>query len=134
MVSQAPAWLAPDFKIARTMKRTKQADLQEIEQLATLLDSKWRIPGTSIRFGLDGVASIVPVVGDLATGLVSFYLVFRAAGLGAPSTLIWRMVANVVLDIIVGSIPVLGTVIDVFYRANMRNARLLRRFAMEQAA
>lgn len=133
MVAQAPSWLAPDFKIARAMKRTHEPDLHQIERLANLLDSRWRVPGTQIRFGLDAVVGLLPVAGDMATGLVSFYLVFRAASLGAPAGLVWRMVFNVVLDIMLGSIPGLGIFLDVFYRANTRNAQLMRRYVMRRA-
>ena len=99
----------------------------ELDRLARLLDSQWRIPGTQIRFGADAVAGLVPVVGDLATAVLSAYIVARAADVGAPKSLMARMVGNVVLDTVVGSIPLIGSVFDVFYKANNRNIRLLQR-------
>ncbi len=98
----------------------------ELEKLARLLDSQWRIPGTKITFGADAVAGLIPFVGDLATAVLSAYLVARAADLGAPKRLMARMVGNVVLDTVVGSIPLVGSVFDVFYKANNRNIRLLQ--------
>ena len=99
----------------------------ELDKLARLLDSQWRIPGTQIRFGADALAGLVPVVGDLATAVLSAYIVARAADVGAPKSLLARMVGNVVLDTVVGSIPLIGSVFDVFYKANNRNIRLLQR-------
>lgn len=108
--------------------------LKSLDDLARLLDARWRIPGTGIRFGADAVAGLLPGVGDLATGLVSAYIVVRAANHGAPSHLLARMVGNVVIDTTVGSIPILGSVFDLFFKANKRNVRLLRRHLERNAA
>ncbi|EWY36469.1 hypothetical protein N825_26915 [Skermanella stibiiresistens SB22] len=103
-----------------------EAELARLQKLADLLDSRWRIPGTSIPIGLDGIASIVPVIGDSATGVVAAYLVAQAARLGVPRSILLRMAGNVGLDWAVGSIPVLGTLFDIGFKANRRNMRLLR--------
>ncbi|KRB29857.1 hypothetical protein ASD99_24485 [Mesorhizobium sp. Root695] len=99
----------------------------ELDLLAALLDSRWRIPGTSIRFGLDAVVGLVPVLGDAATGIVSAYIVLRARSCGAGNILVARMLGNVLLDTVVGSTPVLGSIFDVYFKANNRNITLLRR-------
>jgi hypothetical protein len=99
----------------------------ELDLLAALLDSRWRIPGTSIRFGLDALVGLVPVLGDAATGVVSAYIVLRARNCGAGKTLVARMLGNVLIDTVVGSIPILGSIFDVYFKANNRNIRLLRR-------
>lgn len=101
--------------------------IAELDLLAALLDSRWRIPGTSIRFGLDALVGMVPVLGDAATAIVSAYIVVRARNLGAGKGLVARMVGNVLLDTAVGSIPILGSIFDVYFKANNRNIRLLRR-------
>jgi hypothetical protein len=101
--------------------------IADLEVLAQLLDARWGIPLTSIRFGVDALAGLLPVVGDAATGLVSAYIIFRARGEGASKGLIARMVGNVLLDTVVGSIPLLGSVFDVYFKSNKRNMRLLRR-------
>ncbi|CAN7702232.1 DUF4112 domain-containing protein [Mesorhizobium amorphae] len=101
--------------------------IAELEVLAALLDSRWRIPGTSIRFGMDGLVGLVPVLGDAATGLVSAYIVLRARDCGAGNGLVARMLGNVLLDTVVGSIPIFGSIFDVYFKANNRNIRLLRR-------
>jgi hypothetical protein len=107
--------------------RTQQS-LVRLEALAKLMDGAFVVPGTTIRFGLDGIIGLVPVAGDMIAGLVSTYLVWEARQLGAPSWLIARMLANVLLDTAVGSVPVLGDAFDVLFRANMKNMALLRRY------
>ncbi|QND60473.1 DUF4112 domain-containing protein [Mesorhizobium huakuii] len=101
--------------------------IAELDLLAALLDSRWRIPGTSVRYGLDALVGLVPVLGDVATGLVSAYIVLRARNCGAGNGLVGRMLGNVLLDTVVGSVPVLGSIFDVYFKANNRNIRLLRR-------
>lgn len=101
--------------------------LAGLDELARNLDSRWRIPGTGIRFGLDAVAGLIPGVGDVAGALVSAHIILHGWRAGAPGHVIARMVGNVALDTVIGSIPVLGSVFDVYYKANLRNVRLLRR-------
>ncbi|WP_292164969.1 DUF4112 domain-containing protein [Mesorhizobium sp.] len=98
----------------------------ELDVLSALLDSRWRIPGTSVRFGLDALVGLVPILGDAATSIVSAYIVLRARSCGAGNFLVARMLGNVLLDAIVGSVPILGSIFDVYFKANNRNIRLLR--------
>lgn len=105
----------------------REDTLQHLERLADLLDSRWRIPGLGWRFGLDAVASVVPVAGSLSTALVSAYMIKRAHELGAPKSLVAQMVGNIAFDAVVGSVPVMGPVFDLAVKANRRNVRLLRR-------
>jgi hypothetical protein len=111
-----------------------RAALEELDWLADLLDSRWRIPGLDIRFGADAVAALIPGLGSLAGAVVSAYLVMKARELGAPWHVVGRMLGNVALDAVLGSIPLLGSVFDVFYKANNRNIRLLRKHLERQAA
>jgi hypothetical protein len=105
----------------------RQQAVARLEALARLMDGAFIIPGTSIRFGLDGIIGLVPVAGDVIAGLVSTYLIWEARQLGAPRWLIARMLANAFLDTTVGAIPVVGDAFDVLFRANMKNMALLRR-------
>jgi hypothetical protein len=102
--------------------------LDDLERLARLLDSRWHIPGTRIGIGLDAITGLIPGIGSFATGLVSAYIIWRAGNLGAPTDVIVRMVGNVLIDTIGGSVPVAGNVFDIFFRSNNRNIRLLRRW------
>ncbi len=106
--------------------RDRSAIIAEFERVSRLLDSQWRIPGTGIRFGIDPLFGLVPGLGDVATGLVSAYIVLMARRLGLPNHVMARMVGNIALDVVVGSIPLLGSVFDLFYKANRRNFRLLQ--------
>lgn len=97
----------------------------DMDRTATLLDSRYGIPFTRVRFGWDAIVGLVPVVGDLATAAVSLHLVRCAHTLGADGRLASRMVLNVLADALVGSIPIIGTIFDVYFRANERNLQLL---------
>ena len=110
-----------------------EEQIEELDRLARLLDSQWRIPGTSLRFGVDALAGLVPGVGDAATGLVSAYLIYRASRFDVPRSVLAVMVGNIVLDTVVGSIPLAGSVFDVFFKANNRNIRHLRRHLERRA-
>ena len=103
------------------------AQIARLRDLSNLLDSKWRFPGTEFRFGVDGIASIVPGVGDTLTGVIAAYIVWQAHQMGVPRRTLARMVWNVGLDWAVGSIPVLGTIFDFAFKANNRNMALLNR-------
>jgi Domain of unknown function (DUF4112) len=109
------------------LENRTQRSLMRLEALAKLMDGAFIIPGTTIRFGLDGIIGLVPVAGDMLAGLVSAYLIWEARQLGAPRWLIARMVGNAFLDTAIGSVPVLGDAFDVLFRANMKNMALLRR-------
>ncbi len=97
-----------------------------LEAIARLLDSKWRIPGTGVRFGADAALNLLPGVGLLAAKGVSAYLIWEARRLGVPTGTLLRMVGNVGLDALISAVPLAGWVGDVFYRANLRNVALLR--------
>lgn len=108
-----------------------EASTSEMRGLARLLDSRFRIPGTEVRFGLVPLLGLVPGVGD-ALGLgLSSYVILQAIGLGARRATVTRMAANVAIDAVVGAIPVLGTAFDVWFKANDRNVALLERHGVD---
>ena len=111
----------------RTDKPTYSAkpETRGLDNLANWLDSKFSIFG--IRFGVDSILGLVPGIGDLAGLGLSSYILVQGFRMGARKRTLARMAANVAGDTIFGSIPVLGTVIDVFWKANRSNMRLLRR-------
>lgn len=117
---------APTATIRDADAPTPEA-IERLERLAFWLDERFRIPGTNWRIGLDGLLGLVPGVGDTATALLSLYFVLEAKRLGVPNGVILRMLANVGLDAAVGSLPLLGDLFDVAFKANRRNLRLLRR-------
>jgi hypothetical protein len=106
--------------------RSRDARIARIDALATLLDTALVIPGTSVRFGLDALIGLFPVVGDIITTALSLFIVHEAYQLGAPGHVIARMLGNVVLDGVFGAVPLVGDAFDVLWRANRRNMLLLR--------
>lgn len=92
-----------------------------------LLDSQFTIPGTNIKFGLDPILGLVSGVGDLAGASLSIYFMAYATKLGADSSVLIRMFVNILADLTIGSIPILGDIFDVAWKANLRNAILLEK-------
>ena len=105
----------------------QDAQHRQVRDLARLLDSQFRIPGTQRRFGIDGVLGLVPGVGDAAGLALSAGVIVKAIGLGARGATVGRMVANVAIDAVFGAVPVLGWVFDFIFKANNRNVALLER-------
>ncbi|MBC7692864.1 MAG: DUF4112 domain-containing protein [Methylotenera sp.] len=100
--------------------------LARVDAVANLLDTRFRIGG--IRFGIDGIIGLIPVVGDLLTLVLSFYIVAEAARAGAPQSVVLRMVGNVAAETTLGAFPVAGDIFHVAYKANLRNSRILRAY------
>lgn len=97
------------------------------DRLARLLDRAVRVPGTNIRFGLDALLGLVPGVGDVATGAFSVYIILEAARLGVPRATLLRMLGNVAVDTVGGSVPLVGDLFDVAWKSNSKNVALLQR-------
>lgn len=111
---------------------SRERRLQRLEMIAKLLDIAFILPGTKIRYGVDGIVGLIPVVGDIIATALSLWVVREARALGAPWYLTARMLGNVAIQGVVGTVPVAGDAFDVLFRANMRNARLLRRWLERQ--
>jgi hypothetical protein len=111
---------------------TREQRLARLEALAKLLDVAFILPGTKIRYGIDGIIRLIPVIGDLFATAFALWLVREARALGAPWHVTARMLGNVAVDGVVGLVPVAGDAFDVLFRANMRNVRLLRRWMDKQ--
>lgn len=99
-----------------------------------MLDSAVRLPGTNARVGLDPLLGLIPGVGDFFAAILSSYVVVAAARLGAPRSVLARMLVNVGVDTLVGVVPLLGDLFDVVWKANMRNAALLEGYVMRPHA
>ncbi len=115
----------------KTTLRTREADrpipdLKWVDKITHLMDSRFRIPGTKFRFGLDPILGLVPGLGDATSLAVSGALIYNMARHGASRKLVILMAGNVLLDAVVGSIPVIGNIFDFFSKANERNIRLLK--------
>ena len=109
-------------------RRTPATSTDEhLDQIASVLDDMFRVPGTQIRFGLDFLIGWIPGVGDAAAGIASLIIVVAAWRRGAALVTLARMITNVVLEALFGSIPVFGDIFHVAWKANRRNYRLLMR-------
>jgi hypothetical protein len=102
-----------------------------LDHLSHLLDDCFRLPGTQIRFGVDGLIGLVPFAGDVIAGLLSSLIVIAAWTRGAPPILLARMLVNLGLDVLVGTVPILGDAFDIAWKANRRNYLLLSRHIEE---
>jgi hypothetical protein len=95
--------------------------------LEILLDEAFVLPGTSFRFGLDGIIGLVPGLGDVLAGLLSLVIPLAAWTRGVPYITLVRMAANLGIGVLIGSIPLIGDIFDVAWKPNRRNYRLLTR-------
>jgi hypothetical protein len=109
--------------------------LAEVETLAWLLDSSIPVPGTGgRRLGLDAVIGLVPFVGDIAGGAIGLFIVWRGSRMGVPRIVVARMLANSVVDLLIGAIPFAGDAFDLWFKANTRNLGLIRRHVEDPSA
>ena len=115
------------------MKSTpaRNSAIPNLDVLAKLMDSQFKIPGTNIRFGLDPLIGLVPGAGDFVTFLISGYMMTILAKNGASGFVLARMALNVLIDSLFGSIPILGDLFDVAFRANQRNMKLMHEHYVE---
>jgi hypothetical protein len=100
---------------------------ENLDFLAHLLDDWFRIPGTPIRLGLDGLIGLIPGLGDVLAGIASSVLIFAAWIRGVPYVTLARMLVNLALDVVIGAIPLFGDAFDIAWKANRRNYRLMTR-------
>lgn len=100
---------------------------QRIEMLERVLERSFTIPGIRRDVGLDAIAGLVPVLGDVLTAAMGAYIVWEARNLGLPKWKLWRMGANVAFDTALGAVPLVGDAFDLFFRSNSRNLRILRK-------
>src|SRR5512140_3359481 len=112
---------------------TREQRLARLDAVAKLLDIAFILPGTNIRYGIDGIIGLIPVVGDIIATALSLWLVREARALGAPWHITARVLGNVAVQGVVGAVPVAGDAFDVLFRADVRTVRMLRRWMGRQA-
>ena len=101
--------------------------LVALRKWATLLDAAFRVPGTTFRFGLDAIIGLIPGAGDIGTAFFSVMILLHAVRLKVPKVVIGRMLLNSALDMLAGTVPLIGDLFDAGYKANLRNMGLLER-------
>lgn len=111
-----------------------EATLRRVRAVSKLLDEAFRIPGTNYRIGIDPILGILPVAGDAIPTALSLYPIVEAYRVDAPTGMLAKMATLVAIDAVVGSIPVIGTLFDAVWKANMWNLRMLERHIEERSA
>jgi hypothetical protein len=115
--AETPPPAARRRRVDRTLKR--------VRFVADLLDQRFKLPGTQIRYGYDAIIGLLPGIGDTLTAVIGFYIVLEAIKHHARGGVVARMVLNLAIDWLIGLIPVADLFFDVAFKANLRNARLL---------
>jgi hypothetical protein len=101
-------------------------EIRRLEKLADLLDARFGMPGTRLRFGFDSLLGLVPGVGDGISAVPAIYIIHRAEQLGVPRHILTRMAINLAVDTAVGFVPLVGDLFDFGFKANRRNVALLK--------
>ncbi|MEM5471763.1 DUF4112 domain-containing protein [Hoeflea sp. AS60] len=103
-----------------------EQELVRLDRLARTLDSRFVLPGTSIRFGLDTIVGLIPGIGDTLMAAPSAWMIWRGHKMGVSKWHLARMAGNTGLDYVIGAIPIIGDIFDVGFKANLRNVAILR--------
>ena len=101
------------------------AKIERLRQLAWLIDAVGRVPGTRFRFGLNSAIGLAPGAGDAVLALISLYFVYEAVQLGVPRAKVKRMLWNVAIEAMLGALPLIGDLLDVAWKANLRNVAII---------
>jgi hypothetical protein len=124
--------MANQFSSAGQRRRPAAGPYVHIARvIATLLDSAFTLPGTSIRIGLDPLIGLIPGFGDTLAGLLGASLLFLGAQLGLPRIVLARMSLNVFLNAAIGVIPGIGDLFSFWFKSNLRNLALIQRYTTE---
>lgn len=102
--------------------------LLKAQKLANLLDTAVKLPFVPIRIGLDSIVGLIPGAGDALMLFVSLRIVWLGKSLGMPKALIAQMIKNSAIDFGLGFIPFVGDIVDIFYKANQKNVRIMERW------
>ncbi len=123
--AKIPGESAVEFLSGLTAGMSHAERLAQAQWLARMMDDRFAVPGTRLRFGWDAILGVVPGLGDALTSIISLIIVHHAWQTGASPFMLARMLGNVVADFLIGAVPVAGDLFDVAFKANRRNARLL---------
>jgi hypothetical protein len=130
--TKIPGESALEFLSGLGARMSHEERLAQVNWLASLMDDRFAVPGTPLRFGLDSIIGLFPGLGDVLTSAISLLIVHHAWQTGASRFTIARMLGNVGIDFLVGAVPFLGDVFDVVWKANRKNAHLLEQHLRRQ--
>ena len=120
---QRPRALGPELPLGTDAASVRK----RIEGLEMLLERSLVIPVINRPVGLDAIAGLLPVAGDVLTAAMGLYIVWEGKNLGMPKWKLWRMLGNIAIDSAVGAVPVAGDLFDFLYRSNTRNLKIIKR-------
>jgi len=113
---------------SKVAAHSKLTSVQRLRRFSRLLDNAIGIPGTKFRIGIDPIIGLIPGAGDIVGTALSAYIVVEAARLGIPKAILGRMVRNIVIESVFGSVPIIGDMFDFAWKANMKNVDLLEEY------
>ena len=102
--------------------------LIRLRQLSKNLDESFTIPGTKIKFGIDSLLGLIPIGGDIVSGIFSLYMLRAAIKMKLPKTAILSIFINIALDTTIGAIPIAGDIFDIFWKSNTRNLKIIEKY------
>lgn len=123
MESERPTRMMPSVPLGREPHHIRQ----RIESLEFVLERSFTVPGWGRKFGVDALAGLIPIAGDLITAALGAYIVWEARNLGLPKWKLARMALNVGIDSTLGAVPLVGDAFDFFYRSNSRNLKIVKK-------
>ncbi|WVQ74347.1 hypothetical protein IAR50_003947 [Cryptococcus sp. DSM 104548] len=127
----------PGFAIRRPRNdKEAQAMYNHIRTVAYWLDAAPVLAdlGLPFRAGLDDIISLVPIYGDIVSGILQLYQVWLAFIFGVPTNILGYMLFNVIIDVLVGIVPLIGDFIDNLFKSNLRNLALLETWLLTSPA
>ena len=127
MAKTITSYPAPRYRDDALTPEIVDGRIADVEALARWLDYAFALPG-GFRFGMAGIIGLIPGIGDVLDALLSLYVVLRAIQLGVPRVALARMLANVGIEALAGSVPFIGNLFDVAFKANRRNYQLLKSY------
>jgi hypothetical protein len=116
-----------DWEVLPPEEKRKRQGLEPLfKWLALVMDEFIRVPGTKFKFGLDPLIGLLPGLGDTGSALVSAFALVQAARLGVPKILLARMSLNILINELVGIVPVVGDAFSFWFKSNVRNYQIIK--------
>lgn len=113
--------------------KSQEQKVAHLRGLARFLDDSIPVPGTTYRIGVEPIVGLVPGVGDFFGMTLSAYIILRAADLGVSKATIVRMIINLAIDGLFGSLPIVGDLFDIVWKANLRNIAIVEAEILKDA-
>jgi hypothetical protein len=117
--------------MSNSYKTPPHKNFDDLEKLAHLMDSQFTITGTNIKFGLDALIGIIPIIGDTLMLYTNIYILIRARSFDIPWHGYVRMFGNIIIDWLIGLPPIIGDVFDVGFKSHIRNINIIKKYTQK---